>query len=1241
MGRKNRNRRKKKKKQQSKPKIIQLPQQQIPHAMPHITSGEFDFNAHPIEHYQAVIDAAPKRDRKIRLLIDSEATYLKTGFSTYFREVIGRLHATGKYEIAELGSYGAPAEVNPLASTIPWKYYHCIPTNAIEDAEFRKDRENQFGKWKLSWVLSDFKPDIVLLHRDNWMDRHVLENPLRDKFLVFWMPTVDGYPQKWEWLRDYEQVDVLLTYSYFGKRVLEEQSRCPLAQRHGRKPLSVSNVAQPGTDINVYKPVSREVAYAKFGVPAHVKFIGTVMRNQPRKLFDRLIQSFAQFKRNHPIESKDVYLLLHTSIPDVGWDIPELVARSNMQDWVRYTYMCDECHKVMISHFIGSPTQCVFCGAKPSNKNSAMHTPNTQVGVDDETLASIYNLMYVYVQGSIAEGDGMPVNEAKACGIPTLCSDYSALSEKARNGGAIPINNATIFTETGSNHPGSEGTMQWRSLFDKKDLVRKFVKLFKDEGYRDKLAREARECAEKFYNWDLTAKKWEALIDTIELKDRSRTWESTLEVKELPKEQPPEDVELEKYIEWCYKNILKRSGVDPEGLKHWSGMISGGKITKKQFEDHLKSMIEKDNKVAEMMQNPEKANPSPIERVKAEVKSDGRFKILYAMPETAGDVFISTGIFAALKEKFADKDPQLYVATKKEFFDILEGCPNIDGVIEYHDSMYQYRAHETWGPQKNAFDVVYCPFIVTQLVPHWIHGGHGEYLGDVYADMCNVDYDEPFIEEDHSILQHFVDAGIANDERYITVHSQSRQDPKDFDRIQDVVSRLKDILTVQIGGPNDKKLENVDLDLRGKTTPQQLAAVLRKAKMHLGMDSFPLHIAAHVDTPVVALFGGTYAKQGTNPRKAHLIHSIETPDRGLCVTSCHLIDCQAKQQGLHDKCINNISVETVLDKIGEVIGEEYVVPPNDIKLSAYMIIKDGIKYGFPFEKCINAARLVASEVVVVDGGSTDGTLEKLREISEYKIEAVKGDDGVFHEVECGEVKVLEHEWDMDNPTLMGDEKTYARRKCTGDYLIQLDADEIIHEPYPGAILDAIRLKPHLDVLDLPCINFYGDGETVRLETNCWKWRVSKNDPNIVHGVHAQARLLDEVSGKVTMDKNVSDGCEYIYLDSGQICRHEPVFPLKYMALHELSKKFEERIPEFQEEIKKLIKKHAVVFHYSWLNLNRKTENGEFWDDTYHGKRQLTHNTTDDIKERIEKCEDILIKVDIEHPLKNEPTRKLL
>jgi hypothetical protein len=121
--------------------------------------------------------------------------------------------------------------------------------------------------------------------------------------------------------------------------------------------------------------------------------------------------------------------------------------------------------------------------------------------------------------------------------------------------------------------------------------------------------------------------------------------------------------------------------------------------------------------------------------------------------------------------------------------------------------------------------------------------------------------------------------------------------------------------------------------------------------------------------------------------------------------------------------------------------------------------------------------------------------------------------------------------------------------------------------------------------------------------------------------------------QITMDKNKSDSCEYIYADNLAICKHKMAFPIKILESHEKIKARIEDPNEYMEKLKDLIKSCPVIFHYSWLNLDRKKKNGEFWNQTWHGKKKATYNTTEDIETRITEKKDILLKVNFEHSLK--------
>ncbi len=63
---------------------------------------------------------------------------------------------------------------------------------------------------------------------------------------------------------------------------------------------------------------------------------------------------------------------------------------------------------------------------------------------------------------------------------------------------------------------------------------------------------------------------------------------------------------------------------------------------------------------------------------------------------------------------------------------------------------------------------------------------------------------------------------------------------------------------VAVWGPNERELaERTGLELAPPTTLRELAAILRDARLVIGGDTGPLHLAAALGTPVVGLYGPT------------------------------------------------------------------------------------------------------------------------------------------------------------------------------------------------------------------------------------------------------------------------------------------------------------------------------------------------------------------------------------------------
>ena len=478
--------------------------------------------------------------RKRRILFCGEASYLSTGYATYTREVLRRLHSTGKYDIAELGTYGKPNE--PEINDIPWKFYPNIPdiNNTKDVQEYNSNNINQFGAWKFESICLDFKPDIVCDIRDFWMMEFQERSPFRRFYNWTIMPTVDAAPQHKQWIHTYANADGVFTYSDWALSSLKEQSGAA---------INCLGSAPPSADSS-YSPVQDKEAHKRsLGFEDGVKIIGTVMRNQRRKLYPDLFEAFRMFLDKSG--RTDVYLYCHTSYPDLGWDLPEIMMKCGVASKCLFTYICSECGYVFPDFFKDAISQCKKC-----NKFSAKLS-NVRNGVPVEILSSIVNCFDLYVQYANSEGFGLPQVEAAACGVPVMSVDYSAMSSVIRKLGGTPLKPKTLYKEL------ETGCM--RAVPDNEHTAQKFVEFFDlPQAMRMKKGFESRKLFEEHYQWNQTADKWEQRFDSVEILPESETWKSPPRIH-LPSDRYPEGMDNKNLVDWLIINVLG----EPEKLNSY------------------------------------------------------------------------------------------------------------------------------------------------------------------------------------------------------------------------------------------------------------------------------------------------------------------------------------------------------------------------------------------------------------------------------------------------------------------------------------------------------------------------------------------------------------------------------------------------------------------------------------------------------------------------------------------------
>lgn len=148
------------------------------------------------------------------------------------------------------------------------------------------------------------------------------------------------------------------------------------------------------------------------------------------------------------------------------------------------------------------------------------------------------------------------------------------------------------------------------------------------------------------------------------------------------------------------------------------------------------------------------------------------------------------------------------------------------------------------------------------------------------------------------------------------------------DRFVELIDHLQnrfDLPIVIVGGedPVDKEIaaEIVGLckakliDLTGKTTLLELAALTERGKLFVGVDSAPMHIAAAMRIPTVAIFGPTDS-DGWAPWDNGKGYCKVVAMRELSCLPCGLAGCV---NGKVSDCLVNLPVERVVKAIDDVI----------------------------------------------------------------------------------------------------------------------------------------------------------------------------------------------------------------------------------------------------------------------------------------------------------------------------------
>ena len=107
-----------------------------------------------------------------------------------------------------------------------------------------------------------------------------------------------------------------------------------------------------------------------------------------------------------------------------------------------------------------------------------------------------------------------------------------------------------------------------------------------------------------------------------------------------------------------------------------------------------------------------------------------------------------------------------------------------------------------------------------------------------------------------------------------------------------------------------------------------------------------------------------------------------------------------------------------------------------MKISGFTLVRNGSIYDYPFEESLRSLLPLVDELIVNVGVGDDDTLSRVQNLSKVSGEKIRW---------------FESHWPLDDPEkkkgglILSEQTNQALDRCTGDWCIYLQADEVLHE----------------------------------------------------------------------------------------------------------------------------------------------------------------------------------------------------
>lgn len=608
---------------------------------------------------------------KKKILIQTDKPLAKTGFARNAKAVLSYLYKTGKYEIIHVCCSTIVGDDS--LERVPWKCYAGVPTTEEankmlskmpkHEAEI-KAKQAGYGVLLVDEIVRKERPDIYIGVQDIWGIDFAITHPwFKHINTIFWT-TLDSLPIIESAVNASKRVDAFWVWSNFAEKAMRAQGIENVKTVHG------------AIDTSAFFPKSDEDKTAlrkRFGLSDEF-IVGFVFRNQGRKSVGALIKGYKLFKDENPgVKSK---LLLHTHWGE-GWDIQKLMKEQGIpKEEVITTYICPHCKHWGVKPFESLNDKC------PSCQKNGFTTTQTGLGITEDELNDVYNLMDVYCHPFTSGGQEVPIQEAKLAGLITCVTSYSCGEEMCEpEAFSIPLS--------------WEEYREMGSCFIKAATSIESIKSALTAVYKMPAA-ERKVWGEKATEWAKAGFSAEAVGKIIEDhldNNCNKTWDyADLFLEKDEKAQVENLPDNTEWVKTLYRNILKVDVHDLDsGLEHWVKRLEGGE-DRKAIENYFR-------KVAAEEKVKKKKKQNLLNLAKLPNK-----KLAFLVPEAEKEVYYAMALLKSAKETYKDYD--IYFITKRKYFYLLLGNPYIHSFVEYEDEMSQPFFLEGKGNEVKYFDIV-------------------------------------------------------------------------------------------------------------------------------------------------------------------------------------------------------------------------------------------------------------------------------------------------------------------------------------------------------------------------------------------------------------------------------------------------------------------------------------------------------------------------------------------------------